>query len=62
MMKWMHCLHLIAPYAVLSNLTALFLECVHYRPNWKEKGVVGNPLRPSLIYQNKQQPLSFEWA
>ena len=38
-MKWMHCFHLIVPYAVLSNSAALFLEYVHYRLNWSEKGV-----------------------
>ena len=35
----MHCFHLIVRYAVLSNSAALFLECVHYRLNWPEKGV-----------------------
>ena len=39
MTKWMHCVYLIVRYAVLSNSAALFLECVHYRLNWPEKGV-----------------------
>ena len=26
-------------YAVLSKSAALYLECVHYRLNWAEKGV-----------------------
>ena len=30
MIKWMHCFHLIVPYAVLSNLDALFIEYMHY--------------------------------
>ena len=37
----MHCFNLTAPYAVLTKLVALRLECVHYRLNWAEKGVVG---------------------
>ena len=39
MMKWMRCFHLIVPYAVFSDSAALFLECVHLRLNWTEKGV-----------------------
>ena len=35
----MHCFNLTAPYAVLTKLVALRLECVHYRLNWAEKGV-----------------------
>ena len=35
----MHCFNLTAPYAVLTKLVALRLECVHYRLNWVEKGV-----------------------
>ena len=38
MMKWVHCFHLIVPYAVLSDSAALLLERVHYRLNWPEKG------------------------
>ena len=30
----MHCFNLTAPYAVLTKLVALRLECVHYRLNW----------------------------
>ena len=37
----MHCFNLTASYAVLTKLVALRLECVHYRLNWAEKGVVG---------------------
>ena len=44
-MKWMHCFHLIVPYAVLSNSSALFLKCVHYRLNWPEKAVYQSGLR-----------------
>ena len=36
----MHCFNLTAPYAVLTKLVALRLECVHYRLNWAEKGVL----------------------
>ena len=35
----MHCFNLTAPYAVLTKLVALRLECVHYRLNWAGKGV-----------------------
>ena len=35
----MQCFHLIVPYAVLSNSAALFLEYVHCRLNWTERGV-----------------------
>ena len=38
-LEWMHCFHLIVPYAVLLNSTALFLDCVNYRLNWTGKGV-----------------------
>ena len=39
----MHCFNLTAPYAVLTKLVALRLECVHYRLNWAEKGVLNDP-------------------
>ena len=41
----MHCFNLTAPYAVLTKLVALRLECVHYRLNWAEKGVVDSYLQ-----------------
>ena len=49
----MHCFNLTAPYAVLTKLVALRLECVHYRLNWAEKGV-GMYLSKSATIKNDQ--------
>ena len=43
----MHCFNLTAPYAVLTKLVALRLECVHYRPKLGGKGVYS----PSTVHR-----------
>ena len=37
-------------YAVLSKSAALYLECVHYRLNWAEKGVVETPPNVTRVF------------
>ena len=36
----MHCFNLTVIYALLPKSSALYPECVHYRLNWAEKGVL----------------------
>ena len=55
----MHCFNLTVRYAALPKLGALYPECVHYRLNWAEKGVlpVNTRLLPLLLPSTKTSML-----